>query len=95
MEKCINQGVNVGNSSFTDIDYADDAVLFAEDPGLWSRVLHSYEATASSVGLHANWRKTKVQNIGAGPAPDSVLMGDQTVEPVTKFIHISRLRCGF
>jgi len=88
MEKCINPGVNVGNSRFTDIDYADDAVLFAEDPGLWCRVLHSYEAAASSVGLHANWRKTKVQNIGAGPAPDPVLMGDQTVEPVTKFTYL-------
>ena len=34
MEKCINPGVNIGNSIFTDIDCADDAVLFAEDSGL-------------------------------------------------------------
>lgn len=40
------------------------------------------------MGLHTNWLKTKIQNIGAGSAPGPVQMGNQTVKPVTKFTHL-------
>jgi len=33
-------------SLFTDIDYADDAVLFAEDDVQWTSVLESFDTTA-------------------------------------------------
>jgi hypothetical protein len=89
MELCSNSfGVSVGNVRFTDIDYADDAVLFAEGPDKWRAALNSFEAAAGSVGLHPNWLKTKIQNIGAGPTPDSVQMGNQTVDAVTKFTYL-------
>ena len=83
-----NFGIDVGSAHFTDIDYADDAVLFTDNPDNWSHVLRSYEAAACTMGLHTNWSKTKVQNIGAGPAPDPVQMDGQTVESVTKFTYL-------
>jgi len=73
---------------FTDIDYADDAVLFAADPTEWEEVLLSYEIAANTMGLHCNWQKTKVQNVGAGQAPPPVQMENQLVESVTKFTYL-------
>jgi hypothetical protein len=40
------------------------------------------------MGLHTNWLKTKLQNIGSGPDPAPVSMGAQTVEPVTQFTYL-------
>jgi len=84
MRQCRGKlGIQVGSSTFTDIDYADDAVLFTADPTEWEEMLLSYETAANTMGLHCNWQKTKVQNVGA--APLSVQMENQLVESVTKF----------
>jgi len=53
-------GIQVGSSTFTDIDYADYAVLFTADPAEWEEVLLSYETAANTMGLHCNWQKTSV-----------------------------------
>ena len=81
-------GIEVAGSHFTDMDYADDAVLLTSDPRNWGNVLGCYEDSASTVGLHTNWLKTKIQNIGAGLAPEMVSMYVQTVEPVVKFTYL-------
>jgi len=89
MQQCHGKlGIQVGSSTFTDIDYADDAVLFTAGPAEWEEVLLSYETTASTMGLHCNWQKTKVQNVRAGSAPSPVQMENQLVESVTKFTYL-------
>jgi len=35
----------VGSAHLTDIDYADDAVLFTGDPYNWANALHNFEAS--------------------------------------------------
>ena len=40
------------------------------------------------MGLHCNWQITKVQNVGAGPAPPPIQMENQLVESVTKFTYL-------
>jgi len=58
MRQCRGKvGIQVGSSTFTDIDYADDAVLFATDPAEWEEVLLSYETAANTMGPHCNWQK--------------------------------------
>ena len=85
MRQCRGKfGIQVGSSTFTDIDYTDDEVLFTADLAKWDEVLLSYETAASTIGLHFNWQKTKVQNVGAGPAPPPVQMENQLVESVAK-----------
>ena len=81
----------VGSSTSTDIDYADDAVLFAADPAEWDKVLLSYETAVNTMGLHCSWQKTKVQNVGAGPAPPSVQMENQLVESVTSSLTLAQM----
>jgi len=63
-------------------------VLFTADPAEWEEVLLSYETAANNMGLHCNWQKTKVQNVGASPAPPPVQMENQLVESVTKFTYV-------
>jgi len=55
-------GFNVGQSLFTDTDYADDAVLFAEDDVQWTSILESFDTAVNTMGLHTSWAKTKIQN---------------------------------
>ena len=38
----------------------DDAVLFTDDPTKWDYVFRNFEASASVMGLHTNWHKTKI-----------------------------------
>jgi len=45
-------GVNVGQSLFTDIDYANDAVLFGDDDVQWTSILESFDTAANTTGLH-------------------------------------------
>jgi len=54
----------------------------------WEELLLSYETAANTKGLHCNWQKTKVQNVGAGPAPLPVQMENQLVESATKFTYL-------
>ena len=63
-------------------------MLFVADPAEWEEVLLSYETAANTMGLHCNWQKTKVQNIGAGSAPPPVQIKNQLVESVTKFTYL-------
>jgi len=40
------------------------------------------------MGLHTNWHKTKIQNIGTGEAPRTVHIDNQAVERVSKFTYL-------
>ena len=40
------------------------------------------------MGLHTNWHKTKIQNIGTGVAPRTVHVDNQAVETVSRFTYL-------
>jgi len=40
------------------------------------------------MGLHTNWHKTKIQNIGIGYAPRTVHIYNQAVETVSRFTYL-------
>ena len=81
MSRCKDKlGVDVGSGTFTDLDYADDGVMFTGHPDNWNEVLTDYKAAANTLGRHANWMKTKVQNTDVGPGTrNAVQMSSQTV----------------
>jgi len=80
-------GVSVGQSPFTDIDYADDAVLFAEDDVQWLSILESFDKAANTMGLHISWAKTKIQNVASGPSPPSCVISGHQAKAVNR-LHI-------
>jgi len=53
-------GVAFGQSSFTDLDFADDVSLLAEMLELLVPILETMASEAASVGLEVNWQKTNV-----------------------------------
>jgi len=57
-EMCL--GITVGQSLFTDLDYADDAVLFNADPE-WVSLLHGFDEEASKMGLPTSWSKINLK----------------------------------
>jgi len=59
-------GFSLGNDHFTDLDYADDVVLFAHKMDDLQGALQVFETTASQLGLHIYWQKMKIQNLGVG-----------------------------
>lgn len=48
----------------------------------------NYELAANTVNLHANWSKTKLQNVGTGPNPSPSTGDGHSVEPVTRFTDL-------
>ena len=89
MSRCSgNLGIKLGDAVFTDLDYADDAVLFAEDPGQWQTELKRFDDAATTMGLHTSWEKTKLQNIGHGPAPQSVSVDGHPVAATDTFVYL-------
>ena len=56
--------VAFGQSSFTDLDFADDVSLLAELLELLVPILETMASETASLGFEVNWQKTKVQTMG-------------------------------
>ena len=54
-------GVSFGTVRITDLDFADDAVIFAETTEVLAEALDSLNEEAEPLGLRVSWIKTKVQ----------------------------------
>jgi len=63
VESCLI-GVAFGQSSFTDLDFADYVSVLAELLELLVPILETMASEATSLGLEVNWQKTKVQALG-------------------------------
>ena len=85
------QGISLGNYHITDLDYANDTVLFAESPTNLKSALHIYSDEATKIGLRVNWVKTKLMHVGEGCDPPSVVIGGQAIEFVSSFNCLSSL----
>ena len=53
-------GVSFANERFTDLDFADDAVIFAETESDLAAFLDALGQEAESLGLRISWAKTKI-----------------------------------
>ena len=50
-------GVDIGNFHLTDNNYADDAVLFTDDPTKWDYVFRNFEASADVILNNSVWSR--------------------------------------
>ncbi|XP_071795565.1 uncharacterized protein [Asterias amurensis] len=84
-----NLGIMAGETSFTDLAYADDAALFTREPNEWPTKLQKFEEEAGTMGLHTSWAKTKIQNCaGLGPPSVPGSVDGQPVETTDKFRYL-------
>jgi len=85
-------GISISNAWFSDLDFADDADLdytdFAERQETLASELQAMEEESSKFGLHISWSKTKVQNLGAGPDAQDLVVNGHTVDGVSEFIYL-------
>ena len=70
----------------TDQDYADDAVLFTDDPGMWTQTLTQFDTACQTMGLHTSWSKTCLQNTVYGPPPHAVCVQAILLKSLTFFL---------
>ena len=82
-------GVAFGQSSFTDLDFADDVSLLAE---LLEFLVLILETIAVSLGFEVNWQKTKVQALGCREdMPLTIKVQGQDVMVVEEFVYLGSL----
>jgi len=53
-------GIQVGQRTFTDIDYADHVALLVDKEESFRAALVSMDEEASTFGLRVSWTKTKI-----------------------------------
>jgi len=51
-------------------------------------ILQSFNAFATPRGFKSLWPKTKLQNVGAGDPPSTILIDGVPVEGVEEFIYL-------
>ena len=57
-------GTSLGGARITDLDFADDAVIFAETLDALAGTLRELDKDAGTLGLQVSWIKTKIQAFG-------------------------------
>ena len=62
--------------------------FFAEWQEILESVLQSMEDESSKLEMHISWTKTKVQNLGAGPDAQNLVVNGHTVDGVSEFIYL-------
>jgi len=60
-------GIQVGQLTFMDIDYADDVALLVDNlEESFRTTLTAMDEEASKFSLRVSWTKKKLQNLGSG-----------------------------
>jgi len=91
VESC-SIGVAFGQSSFTDLDFADDVSLLAELLELLVPILETIASEAPSLGFEVSWQKTKVQALGCRKdMPLTIKVQGQDVMVVEEFVYLGSL----
>ena len=79
-------------SSFTDLDFADDVSLLAEQLELLVPISETMASEAASLGLEVNWQKTKVQALSCREdMPLTIKVHGQDVMVVEEFVYLGCL----
>mgnify|MGYP003487464324 FL=1 len=88
-------GTSLGETKYTDLDFADDVVLFSELWGVLESALLIFSEEAAELGLQINWNKTKIQSLSDFlPKPPDLFINDTRVESVDSFVYLGVLVSG-
>ena len=84
------QGASFGREGFTDLDFADDAVIFAETMEGLVLFLEALSKESEHLGLQVSWMKTKIQHFiqTVDQACEKVLCCGNVVDVVEVFPYL-------
>ena len=102
MDKVLNQttgramvGTSLGETKYTDLNFADDVVLFSDLWGVLESALLIFSEEVAELGLQINWNKTKIQSLSDFlPKPPDLFINDTRVESVDSFVYLGVLING-
>ena len=83
----------VDGSRLTELAYADDIGLLAENIQSMNRVTEKLESEAAKVGLEINTRKTKIMKIQCNEDA-TVVLGGNDIEEVSSFEYLGSYVCN-
>ena len=81
----------LGPYHLTDLEYTDDAAMFATNQNDISSALAIFDAEACKLGLRTSWAKTKIMKFGDAPSPPSLHICNNDVEFVDKFTYLGSI----
>jgi exonuclease III len=83
-------GISLAGSKITDLDFADDAVIFAETLEILQAALQTLSEEAEPLGLRVSWIKTKIQAFSdiLDTATQTVLVCGENVELTERFTYL-------
>ena len=84
-------GIQVGQLTFTDIDYADEIALLVDKEESFCTTLAAMDEEASKFGLRVSWTKTKLQNLGSGSTPSPIIVDGNTFDSVEEFTYLGNI----
>ena len=86
-----DMGINIGGRDITNLRYADDTALLADNTTSMKRILHRVDTSGKGAGLLLNAKKTKVMNI-SGTAlqhgPSEIKVNKISLENVSSFKYL-------
>jgi len=85
-------GIQVGQLTFTDTDYADDVALLVDKEESFRTTLAAMDEEASKFSLRVSWTKTKLQNLGSGSTPSPIIVDGNTVDSVEEFTYLGSIQ---
>ena len=80
--------VEVGDCTFSDSAYADDAAFVDTSTESLQDSLRRLQTEGSKFGLNISWAKTKIQNLSTGDQPDSLDIDGNPVDAVSYFTYL-------
>ena len=91
LTQALTLGVNYDDFGqlITDLDYADDIVIFADLLDTLKDALFMFNEQSQKLRLHVNWSKSKLQSFSPWmPTPPSTLIGAQPVTTTDNFTYL-------
>ena len=84
-------GIYLGPYHLTDLEYADNAAIFATNLNDISSALAIFDAEACKLGLRTSWTKTKIMKFGDVPSQPSLHICNNNVDFVDKFTYLGSI----
>jgi len=72
----------------TDLDFADDIAMMAEEAKVCQEMTTKLEGHSAQVGLNISWEKTKVMQITQRPSPQPIAVALGKLDYVERFTYL-------
>lgn len=87
-----DMGVKIGGRNITNLRYADDTALLADNITSMRRILNRVDSSGSKYGLKLNAKKTKIMHIGPERPNTEIKIDNVQLEQVKDFKYLGSIK---